>query len=135
MFLKINSIKEFLCQVIYNFITGEIEMVALPFIFLLSASVEPKIIYISNQTKTWKKYTESNTSLVWGEGEEAFQIFILLQTKKNITNYTEANFIFQVSFSFLNYYTKLVFSLISQFIKCKELYSLIKCKIRRRWLH
>lgn len=66
MFLKINSIKEFLCRVIYNSITGEREMVALPFIFLLSASVEPKIIYISNQTETWKKYTESNTSQEFG---------------------------------------------------------------------
>lgn len=69
MFLKINSIKEFLCQVIYNFITGKIETGAFPFIFFLSASVGPKTIYISNKLRHGKKYTERNTALEFGGGK------------------------------------------------------------------
>lgn len=33
------------------------------FFFFLSTTVEPKIIYISNQIEMWKKYTEKNTAL------------------------------------------------------------------------
>lgn len=117
MFLKINTITECLCQVMYNSTTGKTEMVAFPFIFFLSATVEPNIIYISNLTERWKKYTEGNTALarVWGGGGgRHFKIFILLQTKKNKINYTQANFIFQISFLSLNFNTKLTISLVSQ---------------------
>lgn len=86
----------------YRSTSGKIEMVAFPFIFFWSAAAEPKIIYISNLTEIRKEYTEGSAALarVLGRGhKKAFRnLYPTADTKKNKINYTQAKFIFRISF-------------------------------------